>query len=140
MLNTSTRTSQFERPKPGQPVMEIFKIFNFEAAHRLPNVPEGHKDGQLHGHSYSVEVWIKGPVEPYKGWVMDLGSVKQAFQPLYDQMDQHCLNDIEGLENPTCENMACWIWQRLSSSIPYISKIIIHETCTCGCVYQGEVG
>ena len=128
-----------DRPMPGQPVMEIFKIFNFEAAHRLPNVPEGHRDGQLHGHSYSVEVWIKGPIEGYAGWVMDLGSVKHAFQPLFLQMDQHYLNEVEGLENPTCENMACWIWQNLLPVLPGLSKIVIHETCTCGCVYQGEV-
>ncbi len=134
MVNQAT-----DRPMPGQPVMEIFKIFNFEAAHRLPNVPEGHRDGQLHGHSYSVEVWIKGLVESHAGWVMDLGSLKHAFQPLYIQMDQHYLNEVEGLENPTCENMACWIWQRLCPVLPGLSKVIIHETCTCGCVYQGEI-
>lgn len=123
---------------PSRPCMEIFKIFNFEAAHRLPNVPEGHRDGVLHGHSYSIEVWIKGEVGSHTGWVMDLGGVKKAFQPLYDQLDQNYLNDVPGLENPTCENMAIWIWDHLRPIIPQVSKVIIHETCTCGCVYQGE--
>ena len=121
-----------------RPQMEIFKIFNFEAAHVLPNVPEGHRDGVLHGHSYSIEIWLRGPVLSHPGWVMDLGDLKRAFLPFYEQLDQHYLNDVEGLENPTCENMALWIWERLIPILPGLSKVVIHETCTCGAVYRGE--
>ena len=118
--------------------MEIFKLFTCEAAHRLPNVPDGHKCGRLHGHSYRIEVWVRGPVEYDTGYVMDLASLETAFQPIYDQLDHHYLNEIEGLSNPTSENLARWIWQRLCSSVPTLAKVTVYETCTSGCVYQGE--
>ena len=93
--------------------MDIFKIFTIEAAHRLPNVPPGHKCARLHGHSFRVEIHVGGEPGEESGWVMDFADVKAAFQPLYDQLDHHYLNDIEGLENPTSERLADWIWQRL---------------------------
>ena len=118
--------------------MEIFKQFTFEAAHRLPNVPEGHKCGRLHGHSFRVAIHVRGIVDSDVGWVMDFPEITKAFQPLYDQLDHHHLNDIEGLSNPTSENLARWIWDRLCPALPGLSKIVIQETCTSGCIYQGE--
>ncbi len=118
--------------------MEIFKVFQVEAAHFLPNVPEEHKCRRMHGHSFRIEVHVAGPVEDKAGWVMDFADLKRAFQPLFDQLDHRCLNDIEGLENPTSENLARWIWTRLQPGLPGLSKIIIQETCTSGCVYRGE--
>ncbi|HEX6779115.1 MAG TPA: 6-carboxytetrahydropterin synthase QueD, partial [Ktedonobacterales bacterium] len=90
--------------------MEIFKEFTFEAAHRLPNVPPGHKCARLHGHSFRVEVHVRGPVDPETGWVMDFGDIKETFQPYYDQLDHNYLNEIAGLSNPTSEHLARWIW------------------------------
>jgi 6-pyruvoyltetrahydropterin/6-carboxytetrahydropterin synthase len=118
--------------------MEIFKVFTCEAAHRLPYVPEGHKCGRLHGHSFQIEVWIEGPVAEETGWVMDFADVSQAFKPIYNQLNHHYLNEIEGLFNPTSENLARWVWRRLRPSLPLLSKISVHETCTSGCIYQGE--
>lgn len=118
--------------------MEIFKEFNFEAAHRLPNVPEGHKCARLHGHSFMVSIHVSGPVGDTSGWVMDFGDIKAKFKPIYNQLDHYYLNDIEGLENPTSENIARWIWQRLKPELPELSKIVIRETCTSGCVYTGD--
>jgi 6-pyruvoyltetrahydropterin/6-carboxytetrahydropterin synthase len=118
--------------------MEIFKEFSFEAAHRLPHVPEGHKCGRLHGHSFRVEVTIRGPVGAESGWVMDFADLKQAFQPLYEELDHRYLNDIPGLENPTSENLARWLWRRLGPVLPGLAQILVRETCTTGCVYRGE--
>lgn len=118
--------------------MEIYREFNFEAAHRLPNVPEGHKCARLHGHSYRVKVHINAPVDPTAGWVMDFGDVKTAFKPLEAQLDHYYLNDITGLENPTSENLAMWIWARLHPVLPDLSAVTVRETCTSGCVYRGE--
>ncbi len=118
--------------------MEIFKEFTFEAAHHLPNVPEGHKCRRLHGHSFRVRLYLEGAVGADTGWVMDFGDLKKAFKPLYQQLDHHYLNDIEGLENPTSENIARWIWERLKPSLPQLSRIVLHETCTAGCEYRGE--
>lgn len=118
--------------------MEIFKEFTIEAAHWLPNVPQGHKCRRMHGHSFRVQVYVGGPVDDRLGWVMDFADLKAAFQPIEDQLDHHCLNDVEGLENPTSENLARWIWARLTPALPAISKVIVRETCTSGCVYDGQ--
>jgi len=118
--------------------MEIFKEFGFEAAHRLPNVPEGHKCARLHGHSFRVEVHVRGEVDPRLGWVMDFAEVKAAVKPVIDRLDHHYLNEIEGLENPTSEVLARWLWARLKPSLPTLSRIVVRETCTSGCTYQGE--
>jgi len=117
--------------------MNIFKVFTLEAAHRLPNVPEGHKCARLHGHSFRVELHLTGDVGAESGWVMDFGDVKAVFQPLYEQLDHHYLNDIQGLENPTSERLAVWIWDRLKPALPLLSEVVVHETCTSGCRYRG---
>ena len=116
--------------------MHIFKVFTLKAAHRLPNVPEGHKCARLHGHSFRVELHVEGPVHAHTGWVMDFADIKSAFAPLYDQLDHHYLNDIEGLENPTSENLARWIFQRLRSALPGLDQVVVHETCTSGASYR----
>jgi 6-pyruvoyltetrahydropterin/6-carboxytetrahydropterin synthase len=118
--------------------MEIFKEFTFEAAHRLPNVAPGHKCGRLHGHSFQVAVHVRGMMEPTAGWITDFADVKQAFQPLHDKLDHRYLNDVEELANPTTENLARWIWKRLKPGLPGLSKLVVRETCTSGCIYQGE--
>lgn len=118
--------------------MEIFREFTFEAAHRLPNVPEGHKCARLHGHSYKVVVHVEGDVEPQAGWVMDFGDVKRAFKPIEAELDHYYLNDIAGLENPTSEVLAKWIWERLIGDLPGLSAVTVRETCTSGCTYRGE--
>jgi len=117
--------------------MDVFKVFQLEAAHYLPNVPADHKCRRMHGHSFRIEVHVSGPVGNDSGWVMDFADLKRAFQPLFDQLDHHCLNDIEGLENPTSENLARWVWQRLKPALPGLSKVIVQETCNAGCVYRG---
>lgn len=118
--------------------MEIFKVFHIEAAHHLPHVPAGHKCRRLHGHSFQVEIHVAGEVSDKEGWVMDFADISLAFRPLYEQLDHHYLNEIEGLENPTSENLARWIWRRLQPALPTLSRIVVRETCTAGCVYQGD--
>jgi 6-pyruvoyltetrahydropterin/6-carboxytetrahydropterin synthase len=118
--------------------MRLFKEFTFEAAHRLPHVPEGHKCARLHGHSFVVRISVDGEVGEQSGWVMDFGDIKTAFKPLYDRLDHYYLNEIPGLENPTSENLARWIWRELSPSLPQLSAVEIRETCTSGCIYLGD--
>src|SRR5262249_19465705 len=117
--------------------MEIVKVFSVEAAHRLPHVSPGHKCARLHGHSFRVEIHVRGSVEERSGWVMDFADIKAAFQPLFDQLDHHYLNEVEGLANPTSENLVRWIWERLSPRLPLLSQVVVAETCTSGCVYRG---
>ncbi|MEQ9465124.1 MAG: 6-carboxytetrahydropterin synthase QueD [Haliea sp.] len=118
--------------------MEIFKEFHFEAAHRLPNVPAGHKCARLHGHSFQVRLVVAGPAVEPSGWVMDFGDIKAAFKPVLERLDHYYLNDIPGLENPTSENIARWIWRELQPSLPQLAQVEIRETCTSGCIYRGQ--
>jgi 6-pyruvoyltetrahydropterin/6-carboxytetrahydropterin synthase len=118
-------------------MMEIFREFTFEAAHRLTNVPPGHKCSRLHGHSFRAEVHVRGEVAEEAGWVMDFQEIRDAFAPLHSQLDHHYLNEVEGLANPTSENLARWIWERLAGALP-LSAVVIRETCTSGCVYRGD--
>ena len=118
--------------------MRLYKDFSFEAAHRLPNVPPDHKCARLHGHSFQVRVSVDGPVGERTGWVMDFAELKAAFRPVYDQLDHRYLNDIAGLENPTSENLARWIWRQLNPSLTGLAEIEVRETCTTGCIYHGD--
>lgn len=117
--------------------MDIFKVFQIEAAHRLPAVPEGHKCARLHGHSFRIEVHVGGEPDPKLGWVMDFADIKKAFAPIFEQLDHRYLNEVPGLENPTSERLAIWIWDALKPGLPALSRIIVHETCTSGCSYAG---
>ncbi|MBB5209584.1 6-carboxytetrahydropterin synthase QueD [Chiayiivirga flava] len=117
--------------------LTIFKVFQLEAAHRLPHVPPGHKCARVHGHSFKVEVHVGGPLDPTLGWVMDFADVKAAFAPLHEQLDHHYLNDVPGLDNPTSERIAQWIWERLQPTLPGLARVVVHETCTSGCDYRG---
>lgn len=120
-------------------VVELYKEFTFEAAHKLLQLRDpNHKCGRLHGHSFRVEIHVRGEVDPDMGWVIDFADIKAAWKPLEELLDHHYLNDIEELkEAPTSENIAVWIWDRLQPALPLLSKVIVKETCTCGCVYEG---
>ena len=119
--------------------MEVFKEFTIEAAHRLPQAPAGHKCGRLHGHSFQIAIHVAGPVDPNRGWITDFGDIKTAFAPLHFALDHQYLNDINGLENPTSENLCRWIWDRLQLSLPGLSRVVVRETCTTGCIYEGDL-
>ncbi len=118
-------------------LVDVFKEFTFEAAHHLPNVPEDHKCRRLHGHSFHVRLTVSGELDANAGWIMDFADLKRAFQATYERLDHHYLNDIPGLENPTSENLAIWIWDQLKPTLPQLSAVEIRETCTSGCIYRG---
>ena len=118
--------------------MDICKKFRFEAAHRLPNVPDGHKCARLHGHSFRLTVYVTGEPGRQSGWIVDFDEISAAVHPILEQLDHHYLNEIPGLENPTSENLARWIWPKLRPRLPQLSKIVVQETTRSGCVYRGE--
>ena len=118
--------------------MEIFISFTFDASHGLPNTPEEHKCHQLHGHTFRAEVHLTGKVDPHTGWVIDFADLKRICAPLIAQLDHGYLNNVEGLENPTSENIAMWLWRRLKPRIETLSKIVVQETACSGAVYHGE--
>jgi 6-pyruvoyltetrahydropterin/6-carboxytetrahydropterin synthase len=117
--------------------IELRKSFQFEAAHLLPRLPETHKCRRLHGHSFSVEVVVAGEADPELGWLMDYADITKAFRPIWEQLDHYYLNQIPGLENPTSENLAIWIWDKLKPRLPLLTELIVAETCNAKCVYRG---
>ena len=118
---------------------EIFKEFGFEAAHQLRNLPAEHKCARLHGHSFKVEVHVRGPIDDHTGWVIDFADITAAWEPIGALLDHRYLNEIPGLEtSPTSENLAIWIWEQIAPTLPLLSKIVVRETCTSGCTYSGE--
>jgi 6-pyruvoyltetrahydropterin/6-carboxytetrahydropterin synthase len=116
--------------------MKIFKEFTFEAAHKLPLVPSTHKCSNLHGHSFRVKVCLDGPLNEM-GWVMDFSEVKKICSPYIEILDHSYLNEIDGLSNPTSENIAIWLWQKLKEPLPSLFSIAVMETCNSGCEYSG---
>jgi len=118
--------------------VRLAKRFHFEAAHRLPNMPVGHKCRRLHGHSFTVDIICEGPPHPETGMLVDFAGIKKAFQPYYDVLDHNYLNEVEGLENPTVENLAVWIWNKLKHELPQLAVVTVHETLTSQCEYRGE--
>lgn len=118
--------------------MQVFKQFTFDSAHYLPNVPDGHKCKEIHGHTYHLTVFIEGPLEENLEWVMDFAELKKNIEPVINSIDHKLLNDIHGLENPTCEKIAVWLWNKIKPFIPQLIKIQLNETPTSGVVYEGE--
>jgi len=116
----------------------VFKDFGFEAAHRLPNVAPEHKCARLHGHSFSARITVEGVVDEHAGWVVDFADIATACEPLRQQLDHHYLNEINGLENPTSEVIARWIWDRLAPTLPGLCSVRVQETCTAGVEYEGR--
>tara|TARA_Y100000780_G_C13575109_1_gene374477 strand:+ start:223 stop:579 length:357 start_codon:yes stop_codon:yes gene_type:complete len=118
--------------------MNVFKTFTIEAARSLPNLPDGHPCKNIHGHSFKITITVTGNVDNKTGFVMDFGDIDETFNPLLSKLDHSYLNDIEGLENPSSENVCQWIWERLAPSLPGLSQIEIKETDSTGCIYKGE--
>lgn len=117
--------------------VRLVKEVRFEAAHRLPRVPEGHKCQRLHGHSFKVELEVSGEVVDDSGWLVDYADIQAAFRPLHEQLDHNYLNEVEGLDNPTSEILAKWIFDRVKAKLPLLSAVVVHETCNARCEYRG---
>ena len=117
--------------------IRLSKSFTFEAAHWLPTFPEGHKCRRMHGHSFRVDVIVAGDVAPERGYLIDYGDIRTAIAPIERALDHHCLNEIAGLENPTSEMIAKWIWDRLRPTLHQLVEIVVHETCSSRCEFRG---
>jgi 6-pyruvoyltetrahydropterin/6-carboxytetrahydropterin synthase len=120
--------------------VRLSKTFGFEAAHWLPTFPDGHKCRRMHGHSFRVDVIVAGELDPAKGYLVDYGDIRRAVEPIEKALDHRCLNEIAGLENPTSEMVAAWIWERLKPVLPLLDEVVVHETCTSRCEFRGDAG
>ena len=118
--------------------MIIYQHFTFDAAHFLPHVPDGHKCRNLHGHTYHLTLYIAGGILEKEGWVLDFADLKAIAAPVIGMLDHTLLNNVTGLENPTAELLAVWIWQKIKPLLPGLKKIELKETPASGVIYQGE--
>ena len=118
-------------------IVELTKEYRFEAAHRLPRVPDGHKCARVHGHSYKVDLQVTGPVDPATGWLIDFGVIDDCWADLHGRLDHRYLNDVPDLENSTCENLAAYIWREIAPRIPVLSAVTVWETMDSKCTYRG---
>ncbi len=118
--------------------MELFHVFHLEAARRLPHLPSEHTCARVHGHSFRIEIHVRGPLHPELGWVMDFAELQAAAQKVQAMLDHRYLNDIPGLDNPTSERLAIWIWERLKPDLPALCKVVVQETAHSGCSYTGD--
>ncbi len=118
--------------------MEIYKEFAFDSAHFLPNVREGHKCKNIHGHTYRVRIYIKGKPDEQFGWIIDFKDLKDIVTPVIDKLDHNLLNNISGLENPTAENITSWLWKQIKPLLPSLCRVELKETPTTGVIYSGE--
>lgn len=117
---------------------ELIRTFRFEAAHHLPNIPEGHKCRQMHGHSYKVDIHVTGQVDPHAGWVLDFGQIKKAVEPILAELDHRVLNEVPGLENCTSELIARYIWDRTQPVLEGLSAVTVWEAEGARCIYRGR--
>ena len=113
----------------------IRRTVRFEAAHRLPHVPAEHKCARLHGHSYHVTIEVAGEVDPHMGWIVDFAEIEAAWKPLHATLDHYYLNEVPGLENPTAENIARYIHERIVLPRGRVRSVTVHETCTSEATY-----
>ena len=118
----------------------LCKELRFESAHFLPHVPAGHRCGRMHGHSFRVEIAVRGEVDPHTGWLLDYAEIKRCVGPIIDEIDHRVLNEVPGLENPTSEVLAGWLWQRIGERLPGLVRVTVFETCTTRCDYEGPEG
>lgn len=117
---------------------EISRQFRLEAAHRLPHVPPDHKCARLHGHSFSITVTVGGEVDPKLGWIVDFAELDRAFQPIHAALDHRYLNEVEGLDNPTSENLARWILQRLKLPRGKVLSVSVGENAVTSCTVYDD--
>jgi 6-pyruvoyltetrahydropterin/6-carboxytetrahydropterin synthase len=116
---------------------ELLRRYRFEAAHWLPAVPDAHRCSRMHGHTYGVEVRLRGAEHPDTGWVVDFADIDAACEPAIAELDHRLLNDIPGLENPTSEGVACWLWGRIAPALPGLHSVTVAENEDSMCTYWG---
>jgi 6-pyruvoyltetrahydropterin/6-carboxytetrahydropterin synthase len=114
---------------------ELKQHFHIESARFLPYLPKNHPCSNMHGHSFKIILSLKGDLDPKIGWVIDYHEISKVMSPLLQQLDHKVLNEIEGLENPTSELLAKWIFEKVSALIPILQKVSVMETSSTECSY-----
>jgi 6-pyruvoyltetrahydropterin/6-carboxytetrahydropterin synthase len=121
----------------GQGRVHVWRRFRFEAAHQLPNVPADHQCGRMHGHGFEVVLHAVQPLAEGEHLGIDYDRLEERWVPFIHELDHRCLNDVKGLENPTSEMLAAWLWARLKPQLPELSWVSVYETVTAGCHFDG---
>jgi len=110
--------------------LEISKDFAFEAAHYFEHEAADHPFRRMHGHSFAGTVTLAG--EPNeKGWVKDFWKIEDAVKAVVDTLDHRLLNEVEGLEKPSLEAIAAYVFDRLAPALPGLVAVEIRRP-SCG--------
>lgn len=117
---------------------QLSRDYHFEAAHRLPRVPATHKCSRVHGHSYHVTITLSGSIDSDMGWLVDFSDIDRVIDPVIARLDHMLLNEIPGLENPTSELLAVWLWREIQPRLAGLTEVMVAETPTSRCVYRGD--
>lgn len=118
--------------------MEICYEFGFDAAHRFPGMPRGHKYRGVHGHSFRAEIALCGVPRAPQGFVADFAQLERASHALRARLDHALLNDIAGLANPSLEHLCLWIWSRLAPKLPGLARVTLRrDSLGQSCTYRG---
>ncbi|TAK84794.1 MAG: 6-pyruvoyl tetrahydropterin synthase [Betaproteobacteria bacterium] len=115
----------------------VWRRYAFQSAHRLPNVPAGHKCGRMHGHGFEVIIHANQAIGS-REISIDYDHIDKLWAPIFAELNCACLNDIKGLENPTSELISSWIWNRLRPRLPELTWVTVYETATCGAHFDGK--
>ncbi len=116
-------------------ICRLSRDYRFEAAHFLPRVPAGHQCRRMHGHSYAVQVTIEGAPSAEQGWIMDFAAMDEVVEPVIRRLDHQVLNEVPGLDNPTAELLAAWIWRELEGRLP-LAEVQVAETESARCTLR----
>ncbi|MBK6519194.1 MAG: 6-carboxytetrahydropterin synthase [Polyangiaceae bacterium] len=120
-----------------QGVHKLVHTVRFESARRLPKTPPTHPCHNVYGLAFYLDIHVVGRVDPATGWVFDFAEIERAMKPLYDRIDHHYLNDVEGLENPTSEVLVTWLWDHLQPKLPGLVKLVLRENDVSRVIYRG---
>jgi len=120
--------------------VELSRTFHLESARRLPRLPATHPCARVHGHSFALDLVVRGEVDPEVGWLIDYNDIDRAFAPLRAALDHAYLNDVPGLDNPTSEHLARWVFERLVPTLPGLAFVSVRETADTRATYPGPDG
>ena len=117
---------------------ELKQQFQIESARFLPKLPASHPCSRMHGHSFKIILTLQGPLDPKLGWVRDYHEIETTVRPFLLQLDHQTLNQVQGLENPTSENLALWLYEKLKRPLPELVRVSVQETATTECSYPSR--
>ncbi len=119
---------------------ELKQHFQIESARFLPKLEKSHPCSRMHGHSFKIILTLVGSLDPVVGWVIDYNEIQERMKPILDRIDHRVLNEVPGLENPTSEYLAKWLYDQARAVLPTLNRVTVAETPATECSYPASLG